>query len=375
MEKSFVTTSSPKEQKRLATIDIIRIFLTLTILALHSGNAILMADATQPPINGQCMGGYLACEAFYMISGFFLAKTAYKSDAPKTGPYIFRKLWNYVPALLIAVLLAFIPSCVVCIMYMTPDFWPMLYVLAPTWFMWFMFLSGLVLYPLLKKWKDKVSIIGVILAFGMFVALYFMNGQVNYNVQGGDPFWKLGIYGFFTSFFRSTGGMLFGAFMHTCYLKFKDKYIPMGIRIALTVIGFAAAFTSYWFTYAAPCTVWDFMVVGMYFVFFYIVLTNIGALARKITLPNKICNGISKWSLYAYTGQYVIVGFMAVINKNDGVLNGALGNGGLLDFPSWWVVHFIVCMSAGIGMGFGLGALHKIVKDKLLIKCKKLNSI
>ncbi|MCQ3914600.1 MAG: hypothetical protein MJ201_02185 [Mycoplasmoidaceae bacterium] len=46
----------------------------------------------------------------------------------------------------------------------------------------------MVLYPLLKKWKDKVSIIGVILAFGMFVALYFMNGQVNYNVQGGDPF-------------------------------------------------------------------------------------------------------------------------------------------------------------------------------------------
>lgn len=78
MEKTLgQTTTEVKQAQRLAVIDIIRVLLAFIIITYHTwvqlSEHLNLGEDLSP--------GYIVVEPFFFISGFFLAKAAYKDNA------------------------------------------------------------------------------------------------------------------------------------------------------------------------------------------------------------------------------------------------------------------------------------------------------
>lgn len=351
------------ENQRLASIDIIRIVLTLIIVNLHTLNAIFMCDPTKP--STVVIGGSLACEAFYIISGFFLAKAGYKDNAPATWRYVFRKFHLYIYILILTVILSLIPFFIGWGIWKKPDPWPIIYIFSVTWYMWFMYIADLVLFPLIKKGKDKFSFSSILIGIACFVGLYFLNGNIDYYDPQAQP-WDFILHGTLTPLLRSIGAMSFGVFIYACQNRITNKKINVILRIFFMLIAFAACGASFYFLYMKPHSVWDFMVVFLYIIFFFVVLTGIGIISPKFKLPNKVCSTIGQWSLFTYTAHYLFIGIMALVNKNTPELANQ---------HWWWAVHIVLCNIMAVSLGFAVMALYKPIKKNILSKMTKLNSI
>ena len=352
--------TTQNQPSRLAMVDIIRVMLAILMISYHS-----WIQLSQKITGEDLSAGYIAVEAFFIMSGFFLAKSAYKQDAPTWYRYTWRKLWAYLPLLIITVLFGVVSLGASSLIYMNVHTQPLVNVFGCSWFMWFLFICGAFIFPITKHTKQKFMIPALVIGIGCYVGLYFLNHTIPY-FNTSDPFWKLSVYGFTTAFLRGTGGLFLGTFIYGCYTKLKDKNIPLVVQITLSIIAILAGLASIFVMFIYTRTAWDFAVVGLFFIFFFVLLTNIGAISKRVVLPNNVCKNMGQITFVVYICHWVVIGFMGVFGKHDPTL---------LD-QSWFLALYgIICYAGSIGLAIAVEAINRVLKKKLLCKCKRLNSI
>ena len=179
---------------RNGTIDLLKFLFALALIIYHGR----LISQTDNPIFSM---GYFAVEFFFMVSGFFMAKTAIEKEK-NSGRFLFEKYKGFMPYHIFAFLLAFIVTCVINShdslksvirlgISAVPEF-----LMIPTlsgigfnlssinaieWYLSAMLVAMAILYPMVKKWKEGFCGIASLLIFLITSGyLYNTNGQT-YN--------------------------------------------------------------------------------------------------------------------------------------------------------------------------------------------------
>ena len=162
--------------KRNGIIDFMRFVFCMVIILYHCRNMggtsdiALCADA-----------GYIAVEFFFLVSGFLMAKSAAKRNdsdyshlGTETTQFLWHKIKPILPYYVFAVVLSY--SCTAFLKNYTAvqalhnlmlGIWNLFFLgisgirtfslLRATWYLSAMFISMLILYPMLCKWKDRFT--------------------------------------------------------------------------------------------------------------------------------------------------------------------------------------------------------------------------
>lgn len=173
------------KSKRNGYIDIIKFLFAIIIADFHLNS-------------GLFLGGRLAVEGFFMITGFLMMKSvASSSDTENLGKatvrFMFRKYKALLPVLFVSAILGFIVYSIVLdftlldSIKMLPllifDIFPLntagfkgFYVVGISWYLSSMFIALAILYPLAKRFKSNFSLIACplisFLCYGLLCAKY-----------------------------------------------------------------------------------------------------------------------------------------------------------------------------------------------------------
>lgn len=141
-------------------------------------------------------GGYIAVEFFFIVSGFYMAKKAFKKETKNIGKETIEYIWNFLKKLLPYILISFITIYTIKIIYESHktyewvnSLWNVLLLRQAGfnsmlinnqfWFLTSMIIGMLILYPLLKKYKYNFIYIASPLI--VIMGLGYLNHQFGYK--------------------------------------------------------------------------------------------------------------------------------------------------------------------------------------------------
>ncbi len=220
-------------------------FIFCLVIAIYHGKTLYPNNVL--PI---FRGGYIAVEFFFIISGFYFAKTILKEKYSKetigkdTISYIWKRIKRLLPYLIIVYVMFMIGY-----QFYEPGFtisqnansiWSLLllkgmgfrgpYISSVTWFLTVLFVSMLILYPIVKKYKENF-----ILPWSIIIAIFFL-GYLNHGWLGLDQYHKIWSNYMYTGMIRGFAEINLG--MVICIINEKLKnvdYTKIG-KLILTVI-------------------------------------------------------------------------------------------------------------------------------------------
>lgn len=162
-----------KMGKRVHSIEALRFLLMFLVAVWHFDSGM-----------GQMRHGYLAVDIFFILSGFFLYRSATKREAANSLDYTWNKVKRFYPETIVVL----VPLLVIS--------WPrvleephrllndLFFVTsssvfgggwnAPLWFLHIMILAGALLYPLCKNWPH-ISIPALLPSLFLFSMTYLLN--------------------------------------------------------------------------------------------------------------------------------------------------------------------------------------------------------
>ena len=178
-----------KKEKRNGIISLWKFLFAIVIAFFHCSQ--FYQDLKNPFF----YGGYIAVEFFFIVSGFYLAKKLIKEKydtkniVGETIKYIFKKILKLFPYILIAYI-----SSIIIRLYYNPNLktnelinsiWNLFLlrefglrstnILPQLWYLTSMFISIFILYPIVKKYKEKF------IAFISPLIVLFGLGYLSYN--------------------------------------------------------------------------------------------------------------------------------------------------------------------------------------------------
>lgn len=224
--------------KRIGKIELLRFIMAVSVVLNHTKN-FLGED------NNPFVGCSFAVEFFFITSGFLMAKTVYSNELPPNADYYLKKK---VSALYPEVFLAWVFAYTLRVLCNHDNFISMVKraingfydlflinmsgmkpgsVNGPTWYLSSMLISIALIYPFLRKYRDKryvFPLIGVMLAGYCFAAL-------------GSPRSPSKWIGFtFKGNLRAVFEMCFGILAYYIYEKIKDLNLTTFGKTLVTVI-------------------------------------------------------------------------------------------------------------------------------------------
>ena len=278
--------------KRNGYIDIIKFVFAILIAEFHLNS-------------GLFLGGRLAVEGFFMITGYFMIGSIERDKHPEeklgvsTVKFMSRKFSSLFPYLFVSTILASIVYTVIrkhtftqwlaSVPLLMFDIFPLHnagfrgeYVCGISWYLSSMFIALAILYPLCRKFRDNfiltVCPLITLLVYG-FLSHYYG------NIAVGVDFFKETVLN--TGVMRALAGISLGAILYKICYALKDKKVTVAGRILFTVaeiLGFT------YFFYAMNEHVrsaYDYVLV---FVIFGLLIIGIGGLSFTSYLWN------SKWT-------------------------------------------------------------------------------
>lgn len=162
-----------KMGKRVHSIEALRFLLMLLVAVWHFDSGM-----------GQMQHGYLAVDVFFILSGFFLYRSATKREAANSLDYTWNKVKRFYPETIVVL----VPLLVISWSRVLKEPHRLLNDLffvtsssvfgggwnAPLWFLHIMILSGALLYPLCKNWP-RISIPALLPSVFLFPMTYLLN--------------------------------------------------------------------------------------------------------------------------------------------------------------------------------------------------------
>lgn len=354
-------TNNQQVSKSWDLIDITRIILLILIITTHSWPKFFeyrLGDNKAP--------GYIACEAFYIITGFFVAKKAMEPDSTKWYRYSWRKIWNYLPRFIIAILFGVVTFGIASLIYMKPFKAPIIGVIWQSWFMWFMFISSALLYLLVQKGKSKFMFSCIFIGIACFLIMYFAWPPFICFTKPTDPKNLSAILPVVRGFLRSMGGTSLGIFIYWVWTKTNNKQPHIALQIIASIFNACVGIATFVLIIMFPVTYVDYIVIILFFVFFLLMFMKVGYLSRTVAIPKPVTSWCRKYSFVIYTAHGAWVKFLIVFSEH---------NTNLYD-QTWWLWLFgILCYVGAFLIGIAAEQVYKPVKKHILDKCVKLNSI
>ena len=217
----------------------------LAIVIYHSGPFYVKGA---PPL---FRGGYIAVEFFFLVSGFYFAKSVLKGryQKSKIGKETIQFIWKRLKKLLPYLIIIYILSIILYYFWFKPPLtiselvnsvWSLLmlkvigfrapYINGATWYITVLFLSMLILYPLLKKHKENF----ILIASPLIVLLCL--GHLYHNDIGLNHSYLIWKKFFYTGFIRGFAEINIGFIIYYINQKCKKiEYTNIGKSI-LTII-------------------------------------------------------------------------------------------------------------------------------------------
>jgi len=283
-------------------------FLFCIMIVIFHGN-ILAGDGEIAIL----LGGYIGVEFFFIVSGFFLA--AYISEKNKnnddtnialeTLKFIFKKFTSFFPYILISFILT-IPLYIKIYDYsvhqLISSIWGLFLLQesgfrflsfnTPLWYLSSMLLSMFIIYPLMRKYKNKYSFILAPLI------VYLGLGYLNHLFVGLNQTDKWAIFTLHNNI-RAFSELNLGILLFFLSQKIKDiKFTKFGKTI-LTLIEFSCLSIPFIITtFINNSARYDFIMLGLIAIGILIAASNITL--EKNLLNNKIVFFFEKLSLPIY---------------------------------------------------------------------------
>lgn len=233
------------KEKRNGIISLWKFLFAIVIVFFH-GNQFY--DNTRNPF---FYGGYIAVEFFFIVSGFYLAKKSLNEEYIKekipteTINYILKKIKSIFPY----IFLAFIESIILKISISNQikpneiinSIWNLLLlrefgfrsilILPQLWYLSAMLICLFIMYPILKKYKEKFALLisPLIVIFGL--------GYLNYNWLGLDHAYQNWSIFTKTGIIRGFIEINIGAIIYVIHRNLSNiEYTKIG-KIFLTILG------------------------------------------------------------------------------------------------------------------------------------------
>lgn len=349
-----------KKEQHIYSVDIIRVILALLIVTFHIFDKLSSFWEFNAP-------GYIAVEAFFIISGYFLVRSIYKkNNPPPVHIYIFRKIWFFVPIIIIVFLIALIAFGITSGIYRAPWVEVLSLPMSALWYIGFMILASLILYPIYKHAKNKFAFPAIVIAIAFYLVFYFTLGYIdNLDIKGSSED-LIALIFIGRCFMRSVAGEVLGGFIYASSTKIKKIKNNKPLNITFSTIGILCGLSGLSIAILFPKTPWDFFVILMFFIFFFILLTDIGIISKKIIFSDKISIFLSNFSLFLYLTHRIAICFLWVFSATWPEL---------LD-QNWWIgIYILLSYVMSILLAIGVERLYALIKGKLLVKFKKLNNI
>lgn len=251
-------------RKRNIVIDVLRVLFALIIVAYHIPYGPSASVSLFPR-------GYLACEFFFMVSGYYAAKKAasYNANSIGTehlGQETFEQVFKKIKSVFPLVVLSYIPAFICSALYTTAlnpqytmynalhNLLDAVYELSFTtmagflgfvangvsWFFSALFLSTAIIYPILRKYYDRL--VYLIAPLGNIFILGYLS-----QVYGHLNLWRADFNGFiYPGMLRALVETSLGAVSYEVSRKIGGK-VPWGIPLLLylSTMVFMARFSSF----------------------------------------------------------------------------------------------------------------------------------
>lgn len=252
--------------KRSSYLDVVKFLFSIIIVLYHFG---IFFE-----------GGYIVVEAFFMISGFFLMKSASRAAdnlplGEATLKFVWRKyksiVYYLIPSAIIG-LIAYIyiipresgeviKQATLMIFELIPlqsAGFPGFFTTGVAWYLSALLLASALIYALVKKIGSTFSQLGcpiiAVLIYGVLAH--------NFGHLCLPNLWILDIVN--TGFLRGVAGICAGCFLYECTRFTRDK-ISVGKRIVFTVLEVAGFAYAVYMMHERPHSAYDFAVLIVFF--------------------------------------------------------------------------------------------------------------
>lgn len=295
-------------RKRNGMLDFMKFVFAVIVVLLHSRN---IANTGEKTLFG---AGYLGVEFFFIVSGLFMAASTLKLGKESLGKDTFdfmkRKICGLMPHVYVAWIIAFAAEHIgkfqikIIFKDLARSLWELCMVTetglkgykanAVSWYLSAMLLAMLLIYPLMKKYKDTFFYIMSPLGF-----LFIMGITCHEFTKLGGPHAWFGLG--YKAMARAIMGILFGCICFKAgYALSKQKLTKLG-RIGISVIEICLYFFSILYMYISDGSKYDWFIV----VFLGIAITLSYSQAGIVTdyMTHKCFSWLRTYSFSLYLGH------------------------------------------------------------------------
>lgn len=354
MAKALNTRNYIYIYNHIDILDIFRIILTLMILTTHVWYKYYVVNF------GKDMSfGYIAVEAFFMISGFFVARSATQENAVPWYKYLLKKIKKFLPLLAFIFgfgLILFTISSSVCF---APNFECFTSILMIAWYLYYLIIFGPLIYFFIKRWKEEAAIIGLFVSFVIYIGLYFWIGSIG-AVKFSDNGVLNAAYAAISEALRAIAALLVGCGLFFIAIKLQKIKTPTLLRIVWSLIGLTCLGAIFYLTAEFTHTSFEFLIVFLFFIILLIIFCNFGFLTKIIKLKPRVSTFISKLLLTTYLFHGSVIAFMYTFSWY---------NESLWQTQWWLITHGLVCYVGSPILSAGINKLYDLLIAR--IKQKK----
>lgn len=292
-------------RKRNGMLDFMKFLFALVVVLLHSRN---IANTGEKTLFG---AGYLGVEFFFIVSGLFMAASTLKLGRENLGKDTFnfmkRKICGLMPNVYVAWIIAFVIEHTgeFQIKTVLKDFarsvWELCMVTetglkgykanAVSWYLSAMLLAMLLIYPIMKKYKDTFFYIMAPVGF------LFIMGITCYEFGklGGPHAWfGLG----YKAMARAVMGVLFGCICFKAGYALSKQRLTRSGRIVISFIEISLYFFSILYMYISDGSKYDWFIVVFLGIAVALSYSQTGIMADYMTHKCFFWLGTYSFSLY-----------------------------------------------------------------------------
>lgn len=307
-------------------IDLLKFLFSLIIVVYHGKYISALGDNAPFPY------GFTAVEFFFMVSGFFMAKSSKKYDASQIGKSTFDFILKKVKPLYLPLFIAFVGAFVIReIGFFLNDGYTgfemfkdivasageLLLLIktgvtfgrsfnGPTWYIGSMLLAMAILLPILLKYREWFLNIGsLVLAIMLYGYAYTVKNTLNYLEWSG--FTTMAVV-------RALAGIALGCFICslTERLQARGFEFKKTGKVILTIVEFIILGLILSIMWLDGKNNFDFVCV--IYMFFLTFIAFSGLTGAKDVLPKKLCSVLGDFSLYLYLCHRTITRVFSFFN-------------------------------------------------------------
>ena len=272
--------------KRNGYVDVMKLIFAFMIADFHFGTGFLP-------------GGYLAVEAFFMVSGFFMMKSMERISQSEpvgttTVKFMYRKYKGLLPVLFVSMVIGFVAYAIIYnqtvgytlkqIPLLIFEIFPLqtagfigVYVVGISWYLSSMFLAMAIIFPFLHKARSNFSLtvcpLIVLLGYGIIAARYGCIGGV------GKGFLAYSVIQ--EGVLRALAGCSLGCLIYEINKRIKDKKFTSFAKTVFTVAEAVAFIGIVCLMHYQPYSKYDFVVT---FLFFGMLIIGISGISHTACL-------------------------------------------------------------------------------------------